>query len=85
MVGGVAMNIQRVTEYTRHGCSWSGNLAMIDLGQAAESHRNCGKFGANVWGDVSQEAQKLMRQTHPHHAVLLTIPDLVVMLPEDVA
>ena len=76
------MNIQRVTEYTRHGCNWSGDLAMIDLGQAVKRHPRYGQFGADAWGDVSQEAQKLMRQTHPRHAVLLTIPDLVVRLPE---
>ena len=76
------MNIQRVTEYTRHGCNFTGNLAMIDLGQAVKNHPRYGQFGADAWGDVSQEAQKLMRQTHPRHAVLLTIPDLVVRLPE---
>ena len=79
------MNIQRVTKYARHGCSWSGNLAMINLGQAVKNHPRYGQFGADVYGDVSQEAQELMRQTHPRHAVLLTIPDLVVRLPEDVA
>ena len=77
------MNIQRVTEYTQHGCNFTGNLAMIDLGEATKGHQDYGKFGANVWGIVSQEAQSLMRQTHPRHAVLLTIPDLVVRLPEE--
>jgi hypothetical protein len=72
-----------VTEYTRHGCNFTGNLAMIDLGEATKGHRDYGKFGANVWGIVSQESKSFMRQTQPRHAVLLTIPDLVVRLPEE--
>jgi hypothetical protein len=74
------MKIKRIDKYNRHGCRFTGNLAMIDLGEEVKREPAWGQFGGSAWASVSEKAKALMRETHPHHIVLLTIPDLVVAL-----
>lgn len=73
-------NIDYVTQYTKHGCNFSGNLAVIDYSQQWKQHRHYGEFGSMAVLDVAEDALKYLSNKHVNDGftVLLSVPDLVV-------
>ncbi|MGD1852767.1 MAG: hypothetical protein ACFB2W_00815 [Leptolyngbyaceae cyanobacterium] len=78
------MQIEYTNTYTKHGCSFTGNLAVVDYYsqmQEISSGQPLGGFGQMACFDALDEAKALLKKTHgDNYEVLLGIPDLVVRL-----
>ena len=55
------MKITEQTQYKKHGCNFSGNLAVIDYGASWRQHSDYGKIGSMSIYDVMNDAKKLLK------------------------
>lgn len=74
------MEIKRVDGYFKHGCSFTGKLAVIDYSEDWKRHPHYGEFGSMSMFDISEKAEKLAKERYPNCEILLSIPDLVIRI-----
>ena len=74
------MQATRVDKYYKHGCSFSGKLAVIDYSGELKNHPRQGQFGGMAFVDVAEEAAKFAQERYPGCKVLLSVPELVVRI-----
>ncbi len=80
----MAFKIDYVKSYEKHGCDFSGDLAVIDYSQQWQRHPRYGDFGSMAVLDVAENALKFLSDRHVNDSfdVLLSVPDLVVRFNE---
>ena len=70
------MQIEYTGHFRKHGCNFRGELAVVDYSQEID------KAGWGQGSGVVREAEELVKGRHPNCTVLLSMPTLVVELPE---
>lgn len=74
------MEIKYTNEYSKHGCSIKGNLAVVEYWQESQAHAQTlplAGFGSMCFLDYLDKAKALVREKHPNAVVKLGVPDLV--------
>ena len=74
------MHIQYTSSYTRHGCNFQGNLALVEYFGEAQ-HGFCAAYKKGGAIDLMDQAKALIKETHPGATFLLAIPDVVARIP----
>ena len=74
-----SIKAERVDDYHKHGCHFSGKLVVIHYYEAMQQDPNWGKFNANLTFDYVEKARALVKERQ-YKVVreLLTMPDLVI-------
>lgn len=75
------MKAERIDEYHKHGCHFSGKLAVVHYLEEAQKDPKWGTFGAGISLDYLEKAMAFIKNRYGEKVeVLLSMPDLVVRL-----
>lgn len=78
------MKRTRVDSYHKHGCYFTGKLAVIDYAEDVKQHSRYGQFGSMVTADVGEKALRFAREHYPDCELLVDVPgvELVVRIEQ---
>jgi hypothetical protein len=74
------MKAERIEEYHKHGCNFSGKLVKVDYSEDMQVDKRWGKFGSEVSIDYAVEAEKLVKERYPDCQILMTMPEVVARI-----
>jgi hypothetical protein len=76
------LELEYADKFTDYGCHITGNLVVVRCREAWDRHPRQGVFGSMSCFDVSDEAERLIREKHPNAVRKLSLPDVVMEIPD---
>lgn len=70
------MKIEYISEYTKHGCNFQGNLGIVNYWDEAKHGFNAAYKSGGLY-DKMAEAGTLVARKHKNITVLISVPDFV--------